>query len=283
MSYNTVFFYVTLTLYFFSASLFTAYLIMRRNYLFSYFKQWLLIASISGAFFFLIRYRESGYLPLVTLFEITFFYAWITTIVYIIFVKKEMARFIQGVTLLIIYALLIWNIFMDKGIYPLNPLLNSFWLGIHVPTAILSYSAFTLSFAISLYYVYAEWRDRSLDPSLKRNGKVYPLGLNRLESFNAWFIRGGVVLLGLCIITGAIWAKSAWGAFWSWDPKETWALITFMIYGSVITMREVLKLSSRWQAYFSILGFIVVLLTFFGVNLFFSSHHAYKEVICPPR
>lgn len=261
MFYNIIFFYISLILYLVSAIFFTTYLILKKENGFLYFKHWLLVACISGAFFFLIRYREAGYLPLVTLFEITFFYAWMISIFYKIFVKFEMARFIQGVTLLIIYAILIWNIFLDKSIYPLNPLLDSFWLGIHVPTAILSYSAFALSFTISLYYIYTERKKRPL---------------RRFASLNSGLIMGGTMLLAVCIITGAIWAKSAWGKFWSWDPKETWALITFIIYASAVAAKKVLKLNLRGQAYFSIFGFSAVLFTFFGVGLFLTSHHSYK-------
>lgn len=260
MAYSIVFFYVSLSLYFLSASLFTAYLIKKNPGFFSYFKQWLLIASISGGFFFLTRYREAGHLPLVTLFEITFFYAWMISVFYLIFVKKDMARFIQGLSLAIICAILVWGIFLDKGIYALNPLLNSFWLGIHVPSAILGYSAFALSFVVSLYYVFAE-REKS--------------SLNRLAGFNAGLIAGGLVFLGICIATGSIWAKSAWGRFWSWDPKETWALITFVIYGSSVLARKVFRLNPRRQALFSVAGFLVMLFTFFGINLVSSSHHAY--------
>ena len=256
-----MFFYICLLLYLLSAYFFAAYIIKRRRKFFSYFKQWLFVASLSGTFFLLIRYRETSYLPLVSLFEITFFYAWIMSIFYLIFVKKNMARFIQGLALFIIYAILIWDFFLDKSIGPLNPLLDSFWLGIHVPTAILSYSAFALSFTISLYYIYAE-----------RGGRP----LSHLDALSQGLIMAGVILLGVCIVTGAIWAKSAWGRFWSWDPKETWALITFMIYGCVVLIRKVLNWSLRRQAFLSMFGFIAVLFTFFGVSLIFNSHHAYR-------
>ncbi len=159
MPHSIIFFYITFALYFVSAFVFASYLAKRENQLFSYFKQWLFVASASGVFFFLVRYWEAGYLPLVTLFEIAFFYAWMISVFCIIFVKKEMARFIQCAALLISYTILVWNIFMDKGVYPINSQLDSFWLGIHVPAAILSYSAFALSFAISLYYIFAERRE----------------------------------------------------------------------------------------------------------------------------
>ena len=261
MFYNIIFFYITTFFYLVSGYFFVIYLVKRKGEFSSYAKQWLLVGTISGTFFLLTRYREAGHLPLVTLFEITFFYAWMISIFCIIFVKRDVVRFIQGVALSIIYAILFWDLFLDKSIHPLNPLLKSFWLGIHVPAAILSYSAFALTFAISLYYICAERKGQSL---------------SSLDALNLRLTIVGVMLLGVCIITGAVWAKSAWGRFWSWDPKETSALITFMIYGCVISIRKVLRLSPRWGASLSILGFMAVLFTFFGVGLFSASHHAYR-------
>ncbi len=260
--YNTVFFYAALSLYLLSTAFFTAYLVKKNNDLFILFKRWLTVAAMAGAFFFLTRYIEAGHLALVTLFEITFFYAWVTSILYIICIKRDMSPFIQAAALSGICAILIWNVFMDRGVYALNPMLDSFWLGIHVPAAILGYGAFLLSFAVSLHYVYAE-----------KKKKRY---LNKLIGFNTGLIAGGAALLAICIITGAIWAKSAWGSFWSWDPKETWALITFVIYAAGLAAGALFKLKPRYQAYFSITGFMAMLFTFFGVGLILSSHHAYN-------
>lgn len=261
MFYSIIFFYITLGIYFLSAVLFALYLVNRSVETFATFKKWLALAAVSGIFSLLTRYSEAGHLALVTLFEITFFYAWVISLFYLVFVKKNMPPFIQATPLLITCAILVWNIFMDKAIYTLNPLLDSFWLGIHVPTAILGYSAFLLSFAVSLYYLYAQKKKMPLD---------------RLAGFNSGLTIAGVTLLAVCIITGGIWAKSAWGRFWSWDPKETWALITLLIYASAVVARKVLKLNPKWQAALSIAGFMAMVFTFFGVGLFLNSHHAYN-------
>lgn len=247
------FFNLSLLFYFLSA-----YFFIRESFFRS--KQWLLVASIFGGLFLVTRYKESSYLPIISLFEIIFFYAWIMGILYLILVKIELAKFIQGIFLFIIYSILIWTFFLDKSISTLNPVLRSPWLAIHVPSAILSYSAFTLSFAISLYYIFVRRKNRSV---------------SGLDIFNFRLIISGVILLGICIITGAIWAKQAWQRFWSGDPKEIGALFTFIIYGGIILIRKFLKLTPLWQAIFSIVGFLVMLFTFFGVNLFLTSHHAY--------
>lgn len=227
---------------------------------FSYSRQWLIVAFISGVLFFFIRYRELSYLPLVSLFDITFFYAWLLSAAYILFVKQETGRFVQGIMLFIIDGIIFFDLFLDKGLHPLNPLLRSFWLGIHVPAAMLSYSAFGLSFAVSLYCLIMAARGKPAD---------------RLISLNSMLILAGVILLGIGIVTGAVWAHSAWGRYWSWDPKETWALITFIIYGCAVFADKVLRLKPVWQSVISIGGFLAMLFTFFGVSLLLASHHAY--------
>lgn len=261
MFYNLIFFYICLGFYLIGAGLYVRYLCKKEQILFNYSKEWLLVGFIAGAFFLLIRYRELNFLPLVSLFEITFFYAWLISGAYILFVKKEMGRFIQGLSLLIIIGILFLDVFLDKKIHQLNPLLNSYWLGIHVPVVMLSYSAFALSFAVSLYYIIA--------------GKLKK-PVSHLDGINSFLMLSGALLLGIGIITGAIWARSAWGRFWSWDPKETWALITFIIYGCVAIAHRVFRLNMRWQAMVSVAGFMAMLFTFFGVSLLLASHHAYR-------
>lgn len=253
MLYNIKIFYLSLLFYFLSA-----YSLVRKS--FPYLKRWLLLASVCGGLYFVARYKESSNLALVSLFEITFFYAWLMGILYVILVKHELPKIIQGIFLFLIYAILLWGLFLDKSISLLNPALRSHWLLIHVPSAILSYGTFTFSFAISLYYIAARKK---------------AVSLNYLAAFNFRLIIFGVILLGICIVTGAIWAKQAWGRFWSGDPKETWALFTFIIYAMIIPARKILKLSPLGQAVISIIGFTAMLATFFGVNLLFNSHHAY--------
>jgi ABC-type transport system involved in cytochrome c biogenesis permease subunit len=261
MLYNTVFFYICAVFYLAGMVLYDVYIWKKEPAFFSYSKQWIGAGFIAGSLFFFIRYRELSFLPLVSLFEITFFYGWLLSGVYILFVKEGAGRFIQGLTLFMIASILLLDLFLDKRLHQLNPLLNSFWLGIHVPAAMLSYSAFGLSFAVSVYYIIAENKRRPIA---------------HLGGLNSGLIMSGEILLGIGILTGAIWARSAWGRFWNWDPKETWALVTFIIYGCAAMMGRVTRFKMRWQAITSIVGFTAMLLTFFGVSLLMASHHAYR-------
>lgn len=256
-----MFFYACVFFYLIGTIFYVAYLLRRSPEMFTYSKQWLSVAFITGAFFFYMRYRELSHLPIVSLFEITYFYAWLLSAAYLLFIKENMARFIQGLALFIIDGMLFLDIFLDKKPEPLNPLLNSFWLGIHVPAVMLSYSAFGLSFVVSLYCIVSSIRGKDS---------------SRTDELNSGLILAGVILLGIGIVTGSVWARAAWGTYWSWDPKETWALITFIIYGSAAILRKVFRLNPRWQAIISVAGFIAMLFTFFGVALLLPSHHAYR-------
>lgn len=260
--YSEMFFFGTLFFYAVATVLFIVYACKNQPAWFGYFKQWLAVAVLAGGLGLIVRFRESGHLPLVTLFEITYFYAWMMSALYLFLVRIEVPRLVQGIALAIFDLILVWNLFMDRAIYPLNPMLNSFWLWIHVPAAMLGYSAFALSFAASIYYLVAE-------------GMKWPR--EQIVKFNSFLTMAGFRLLGACIVTGAIWAQSAWGRFWSWDPKETWALVTFLIYGSAVLAGKVFKLNPKWQAVLSIVGFIAMLITFFGVAFFLHSHHSYQS------
>ncbi len=260
MLFNTIFFYITILFYGVSAIFFILYALKDKEAVSFYSHQWLMVSVLSGAFSFILRYKEGGHLPLATLYEITFFYAWMISLLQAIFIKKDMPKAVHLITFAIAAILYFSNIFMDQMIHPLNPQLKSYWFAIHVPVAMLSYGAFALSFAISIYYLFASSKGKEL---------------KRIVKLNYGLISIGAFLLGVCIVTGGIWAVSAWGQFWSWDPKETWALITFIIYAGAALAGGVFKIDPKWQAWISIAGFCAMLLTFFGVSLWMASHHAY--------
>lgn len=261
MLYNKIFFYVSVLFYFTGIAYYAAYLRKKEPALLGFSRQWIGVGLIAAAFFFFIRYRELSFLPLVTLFEITFFYAALTSAVYLLFIKEKAGAFINGMCLFIMAGILFLDLFLNKELHLLNPLLNSFWLGIHVPAAMLSYSAFALSFAVSVYYLIIV--NRGSDAS-------YLIQLN-----NA-LILIGVILLGIGIGTGSIWARAAWGTYWSWDPKETWALITFIIYVFASIISKIYREKAKLQSIVAIAGFLAMLFTFFGVSLVLVSHHSYK-------
>lgn len=145
------------------------------------------------------------------------------------------------------------------------PALRSNWLDFHVSTAIVSYTAFLFSFVFSVM--------------LLVNTKKKFKNLPRTEVLNEWAYRAcviGLALLTIVIITGAVWAEYAWGSFWSWDPKETWALITWLIYAVYLHLR-LRGWSAEKIAWINVIGLFAVIFTLFGVSYLLPGLHSYIQ------
>lgn len=154
------------------------------------------------------------------------------------------------------------------------PALKSHWLEFHVLTAILSYGAFAISFGLGIMYllqVNAENKE-----TIKKGSIIarFP-SLDALDETSYKVVSFAFPMLTLCIISGAIWANYAWGTYWSWDPKETWSLITWIIYAGYLHARLMYGWKGKRAAWMAVIGFAAVLFTFFGVNYFLSGLHSY--------
>ncbi|MBU0697890.1 MAG: c-type cytochrome biogenesis protein CcsB, partial [Proteobacteria bacterium] len=151
---------------------------------------------------------------------------------------------------------------INDRIQPLLPALKSNWLIAHVISCFVGYAAFAVAFGISWMYLF-----KQRDPEGKSHLLVLFPGTTILEELNHQLIMFGFLFLTIGIITGAVWANSAWGRYWGWDPKETWSLITWFIYATLLHARMMRGWRGRRIAYLSIVGFAAVLFTYFGVNL----------------
>ena len=155
-----------------------------------------------------------------------------------------------------------------RQVTPLVPALRSYWLKIHVTVIVASYGAFAVSFITSLMYLFVRYRpvkagaDGDLELAQTKRKKLLEL----VDEITYRTILLGVPLLGIGTILGAIWANEAWGTYWSWDPKETWALITFLIYIAYLHQRLIRGAKGDQAIWFSVVGFAAVIFTFFGVN-----------------
>jgi ABC-type transport system involved in cytochrome c biogenesis permease subunit len=140
------------------------------------------------------------------------------------------------------------------------PALQSYWLVLHVTCSFIGEAFFTVAFVASIYFLATkdEEKRKNLDRVIYTTiGIGYPI-----------FTAGALIF-------GAIWAKYAWGAYWSWDPKETWALITWLTYTVYLHMRLIRKMRGKFSAIVSIVGYLFTLFTFFGVNFLLSGLHSY--------
>jgi cytochrome c-type biogenesis protein CcsB len=218
------------------------------------------------------------------------------------------------VSLMVLLAI-VWDISLPTEIHPLQAALQSYWRAIHVPVIILSYAMFTLAFISSIIYLCTTsfGKHQNARPAL-----AGPMGSDGLPSEISPFeslpsadtpsvgsivtpssssgqtqlmdsaliydeityrcIAFGFPLLTIGIILGGMWANEAWGNYWSWDPKESMSLVTLLGYGVYLHMRVNREHSPRSLALVSVIGFILMLITYFGVNLMGVGLHSYGKI-----
>ncbi|KJS82186.1 MAG: hypothetical protein JM58_15390 [Peptococcaceae bacterium BICA1-8] len=231
-----------------------------------------LLGLLANSFSLIFRYTRTGHPPLGNMFEFLLFFIWGIALTYLVIEFKYNLKQIGMFALPLIFALNSWLITMDTSLNPLMPALRSNWLYFHVFTAVVSYGAFAISFVIGLMYLI---KDRFLIRNLYSNFVHALPELDSLEELSYKLILVGMPFLTLVIITGAIWAEMAWGTYWSWDPKETWSLITWFIYAAYLHTRFTKNLKGRLSIALVVIGFLAVLFTFAGVNILLPGLHSY--------
>ncbi|SMC19976.1 cytochrome c-type biogenesis protein CcsB [Desulfacinum hydrothermale DSM 13146] len=235
------------------------------------------IINVAGI---LLRWKESydlgyGHAPLSNLYESLVFGAACVMGIYLVMEKKTGHRALGVVPSLLAFLAMAYASFspdVSSRIQPLLPALKSNWLIAHVITCFLGYAAFAISFAISLVYL---WQRRRHEAGHASGRLGFIPGVRELDEYNYQVILFGFLWLSVGIITGSVWANSAWGSYWSWDPKETWSLITWLIYAAVLHARVVRGWQGPRVAWLSMAGFCSVLFTYFGVNFLLSGLHSY--------
>ena len=232
---------------------------------------WVVFAGLTGNITGIaMRWMESytlgyGHAPLSNLYESLIFFAGTLAAVYLVIEQKYQNRIIGAFVmpfpfLAMAYASLSPNI--SDQIQPLLPALKSNWLIAHVVACFIGYAAFAIAFGLSIMYLIKEKDAQGNSRLLERFPKTVVL-----DELNHQMVMFGFLFLSVGIITGAVWANSAWGRYWGWDPKETWSLITWFIYATLLHARLTRGWHGRRIAFLSVAGFAAVMFTYFGVNL----------------
>ena len=218
------------------------------------------------------RWYISGHAPWSDAYESMIYVAWATMFFTLAFdIKSKLTvasgTFVASMILMIAH----WN-WMDPSIANLQPVLNSYWLMIHVAVIVASYGPFTLGMVLGVV---------SLILMLFTNEKnkiKMDLNIQEITYINEMTLTIGLVMLTIGNFLGGQWANESWGRYWSWDPKETWALISIMIYAFVIHARFVPSLRGKWVFnLMSILAYYSILMTYFGVNFYLTGMHSYAS------
>lgn len=227
-----------------------------------------LAANIAAA---LLRTLASGHAPFANMYEFGIVMVAVTVGAYL-WVELRLDQPALGAFTLPV-AFLFTGVFVlfYQDAKPLMPALKSNWLLAHVAAAVIAYGALTFSFAVALLY---RWRSRLETGGAPALIALVP-GLPALEEILTRAILLAMPFLTLLIITGAVWAEYAWGSYWRWDPKETWSLITWLVYAIYLHGRAVYAWQGKTAANWAIAGFLVVVFTFIGVNILLPGLHSY--------
>lgn len=223
---------------------------------------------------------EFGHIPVSNLYEVFILFCLITGLLYMYYEGRYKNRSMGGFVLLVIsaaVAFLLWYGFSRGAneIQPLVPALKSYWMKIHVPANFVGYGAFALSAMVSVAYLLK-------DSALKRNpdglmARRLP-SLEMMDDLSYKSIALGFAFFTIATILGAMWAAEAWGGYWSWDPKETWALIVWLNYAAWLHFRFSKGWRGTHMAWWAIAGLFITLFAFIGVNMFLSGLHSYGEL-----
>ncbi len=274
---NSLLFYTTLGLYAIATVAYLVYLVKPQQVL-GRAANWLITAGfLVHCTFTVVRYFEAGHTPITNLHESLSFFSLTIVGVFIAFEHKYHVYILGSFVTPLAFCLMLASSIYPAAIPLLPPALKSKWLLVHSSLAFISYATFAVAFGAAIMYLIQEH-------FLKRKqlGPLYQKlpSLDVLDEINYRCLTFGFPLLTIAIITGAIWAETAWGTYWSWDPKETWSLITWFIYAALLHGRLTTGWRGKRAAVLSIIGFFVLLFTFLGVNLLPSeSQHKYERLL----
>ncbi len=225
-----------------------------------------------------VRWAESykmgiGRIPVTNLYESLVFFAWSVNLFYLVVEWKYKSRTFGAFVMPIAFGTMLFALTNESSIQPLVPALQSYWLHAHVITCFVGYAAFAVSAGVAVMFLMKAKREER-----KVTGGVvgrFP-STKVLDDLVYKAIVWGFPFLTAGIITGAAWANYAWGTYWSWDPKETWSLIVWLVYAAFLHARVTRGWHGRRAAILSIVGFLATIFCYLGVNLVLSGLHGPK-------
>jgi cytochrome c-type biogenesis protein CcsB len=238
------------------------------------------LACTAGFTALLVRWHESylmgpgiGHIPVSNLYEVFILFSLLTSLLYLHMEQSTGSRQLGAMVMLVVSAAVAFLFWYGSEasvheVQPLIPALKSYWMKLHVPANFIGYGAFSVAAMLGAAWLLAD----------------HPFFAARLPS-REWLdelsyrsIAMGFVFFTIATILGALWAAEAWGGYWSWDPKETWALVVWLNYAAWLHMRLVKNWRGGVLAWWSLAGFVITLFAFLGVNMFLSGLHSYGSL-----
>jgi cytochrome c-type biogenesis protein CcsB len=281
---SSLFLGITTFIYFIATFFYVAYAVLRAKWAggAGTISVWIgIFTNIAGIG---LRWMEShqqgiGYIPLSNMYESLVFFALCIAALYLVlesrYQEKILGSYIVPFTFFAM-AYASYSTEFSKEIKPLVPALQSNWLAAHVITCFIGYAAFAISCGMAIFYLCKVYfQSRSAVSSQSDSEKSGTLTLQAIDTINHKMMIFGFIWLTMGIVTGAVWANSAWGTYWSWDPKETWSLITWFVYALALHARFTRGWDGSRMSIIALVGFISVIFTYYGVNFLLSGLHSY--------
>lgn len=236
----------------------------------------ILITNILISIILVSRWITQNYFPLSNLYESLLFLTWSISFIHLIIETKTKSTLIGCIGTPIELLLLIFCSYLPIELQkpsPLVPSLQSNWLMMHVSTMMISYSMLLIGSLLSIFYLLLNYSQKKLI-SIQTS--------TLLQTIDIWSYRiigFGFPCLTIGIISGAVWANEAWGSYWSWDPKETWAFITWIVFATYLHTRLLKNWKNEKSSIIGSIGFFVIWICYLGVNFLAKGLHTYGWIV----
>jgi cytochrome c-type biogenesis protein CcsB len=262
--------FITIFFYMMSTAGYVAYLFIQKNILQRAAFYLLMAGFLCHSATIGYAFVKSGHFPIQNLHETLSIVGWTITGVFLIFQYKYHLKILGVYAAPLVTLIMIVVSYLPNEPVQAKAIFNSFWLVIHVIAIFIGEASFALACGAGFLYLLQEHAIKS-----KQRGFFFKRlpSLELLDTTGYAFIIAGFTMLTLGLISGFVYAKSVWGKFWSWDPKEVWSGITWLLYAALLHQRLTFGWRGRKAAIMAIIGFAIILFTFFGVNFLLKGHH----------
>lgn len=263
-SWETIFFWITMAIYSLAAGGYVYSVVFKNPRLLSKITIFIIIGLFCHSAAIGDRYLAQGHLPWSGDYENSLMGSWfiIAATIYVSS-RNRLLHWLAMVTVPIAILMMGYGYMRNPVLTPMAASLKTFWLYIHVYFAWLAFGAYTLAMAAGVLYLM-----KSRNPGSSRENPVYERfpSLERLDELIFNYVAFGFITGSIMISAGSIWAKDLWGSYWSWDPVETWSLLSWLVYGVTIHLRLTFNWRGERLAWLVILALSTVIISFFGVN-----------------
>ncbi len=265
-----ILFLLTILFYILSTAGYFAYFFIQKENLQKTGLWFFIIGFLLYCFIIFLSFVKYGVVPVLNLSQTFIFTGWTISGVFLIFQRKYNLKILGIYTAPLVVFIIVTGYCLPSENLGIDNLFRNFWLILHIITIFVGESAFVLACGVGILYLVQEYSIKK-----KRHGFFFPRlpSLEKLDTTGYACIVFGFIFTTLGLITGIVYAKLVWGKFWSWDPKEIWSVITWFIYAILLHERIVAGWRGRRTAIIAIIGFVIMVFTFLGVNLLLSGHH----------